>query len=492
MGGGYFRRTVNKKIIVPLIGIITLIILVIGISYAAFTYSGIGAKENVITTANISMVYNEGENGITLENAIPMEDEVGKKLIDENQIFDFTVNINIVGKTAIAYEVTAEKDNNSTLQDNEVRIYLEKSNEADNYKEILEPNKYIPLTEEDEFGAKAGEMVLDTGSTIETTTYYYRLRMWVSKEYQLGSEAKHFTIKVNVYGSDGKVTLNKPTAPTITGGSEEYALERTIKVSEEAKLASGISKYQYYLTKDKDQLTGGTWKDIESDDKSITISEKGTQYVYFRAIGENGLAGDVSNKEEVNIGKTYNITNKIENGSFENGTIDNFTTQVSSKIELSTDLKYSGNNSLKYISSEEFSSVGYKTTFSLEENHVYYATEAVYILDNYSNHGQFDMVSSGGTDVTNKPEYGNVYLGSLKIKEWNKISFHFQSSESYSYGFRLSYSLSGLKTIYFDDIMFIDLTEVFGSGNEPTKEYLDKYLKYFDGESTIIYKNVTG
>ncbi len=215
-GGGYFRRTVNKKIIVPLIGIITLIILVIGISYAAFTYSGIGEKENVITTGTITMAYNEGSNGISLSNAIPTSDEVGKELTGENNEFDFTVNINIVGKTTINYEVTAEKQDGSTLQDNEVRIYLEKSTENENnYQAVDNPSYYEPLADKDQFGAKRGEMVLDVGSANETTIYYYKLRMWIADTYELTEEKKTFTIKVNVYGSDGVIInaaehFNKP------------------------------------------------------------------------------------------------------------------------------------------------------------------------------------------------------------------------------------------------------------------------------------------
>ncbi len=198
----------NKKVALTILGIIILVVMVLGISYAAFNYTGKGEVENAITTGTITMVYTEGDNGITLSNAIPMEDEVGKQLKDDNQMFDFTVQINIVGNTTISYEVTAEKQTDSTLQNNEVRIYLERSTDKANYNAVSnEVTGYVPLEEADSFGAKVGEMVLDTGSTSTTATYYYRLRMWVSKSYELTEESKHFTIKVNVYGSDGvKVT----------------------------------------------------------------------------------------------------------------------------------------------------------------------------------------------------------------------------------------------------------------------------------------------
>ncbi len=211
-GGGYFRRTVNKKIIVPLIGIITLIILVVGISYAAFNYTKQGEIVNTITTGTITMVYTEGENGITLNNAIPTSDEEGKRLSGTNNEFDFTVQINIIGKTTISYEVTAEKDDSSTLEDNAIRIYLEKSTESgNNYQAVEGPSYYTPLTNTDGFGATTKEMVLDTGIADKTVTYYYKLRMWVAGTYQLTGEEKTFKVKVNVYGSDGVKVVSKYT-----------------------------------------------------------------------------------------------------------------------------------------------------------------------------------------------------------------------------------------------------------------------------------------
>ena len=37
--------------------LIIMLVMVIGISYAAFTYSGLGKKENTITTGAVSMSY---------------------------------------------------------------------------------------------------------------------------------------------------------------------------------------------------------------------------------------------------------------------------------------------------------------------------------------------------------------------------------------------------------------------------------------------------
>lgn len=124
------------------------------------------------------------------------------KLTTGDNVFDFTVYIKATNKQAIAYEVTAEKDASSTLDNNDVRLYLEKSTDKTNYDAIVNPTGYVPIIEDDKFGAKTGEMVLDTGSTSREQTYYYRLRMWISKDYKVNDESRFFTIKVNVYGKD--------------------------------------------------------------------------------------------------------------------------------------------------------------------------------------------------------------------------------------------------------------------------------------------------
>ena len=56
-----------------------LLIAVIGISYAAFNYSGIGQKLNTITTGAITMNYTESTNIISMSNALPTRIRLERK-----------------------------------------------------------------------------------------------------------------------------------------------------------------------------------------------------------------------------------------------------------------------------------------------------------------------------------------------------------------------------------------------------------------------------
>ena len=294
----------KNKIIVSVLGLVLLLVFVVGITYAVFTYTKKGNVENTIRTGKITMSYTEGENGITLENAYPMEDSVGKVLSDSGQLFDFTVNINLYGsKTPVSYEVTAEKDENSTLGDGDVRIYLEKSTDGTNYNAVSQPSGYIPMGDADEFGAQATEMLLDRGNTTDTVTYNYRLRMWVGSNYQVSGEERHFTLKVNVYGNDGVnvevngVELDKSTA--------------TVKLTNSLQLNATITPA--FTTGDRNL----TWTSSDPRIATVTntglVETKGVGTTTITATASNGKSASASIKVEVDnpniVGAyTYNET----------------------------------------------------------------------------------------------------------------------------------------------------------------------------------------
>ena len=51
----------NKKtLILSIIGILVLVIAVVGVSFAMYSFSGTGTKQNVITTGTVSMSFSQG------------------------------------------------------------------------------------------------------------------------------------------------------------------------------------------------------------------------------------------------------------------------------------------------------------------------------------------------------------------------------------------------------------------------------------------------
>ena len=193
----------SKQVLLSVLGVAILVVAVVGVSFAAFSYSKTGEKVNTITTGTITMSYSETTNGINLTNALPMSDGVGKALSEEEQYFDFTVSANITGTTTINYAITASKEAESTLPDTAVKVYLtDMDGTADT--QILAPTKVsglTPTTGSESSGTPSGQFILHTGTFDATSSHDYRLRMWVADDYQVTGSSATYKLRVNVYGA---------------------------------------------------------------------------------------------------------------------------------------------------------------------------------------------------------------------------------------------------------------------------------------------------
>ena len=189
----------SKQVLVSILGVAILVVAVVGISFAAFSYSKTGEVSNTITTGTITMSYTEPTNGINLTDALPITDTAGKALTGNNNTFDFTVAATISGSTTINYAITAVKGDECTVADSGVKVYLTDQENA----QILAPTKVTALTTtvaDNAAGAPAGQYVLKTGTYTATKTEKYRLRMWVADDYTAPATSQKYILKVNVYG----------------------------------------------------------------------------------------------------------------------------------------------------------------------------------------------------------------------------------------------------------------------------------------------------
>ena len=192
----------SKQVLLSVLGVAILVVAVVGVSFAAFTYSKAGEKVNTITTGTITMSYSEDTNGINLKDALPMTDEQGKALAGENNVFEFTVSANITGTTTINYAVTATKEPDSTLDDTSVKVYLTDITSGRD-AEVLAPTKVSGLgkTASDVSGAPNDQYKLTSGTFNTTASKKYRLRMWVADDYSTLTTSGTYKLRVNVYGA---------------------------------------------------------------------------------------------------------------------------------------------------------------------------------------------------------------------------------------------------------------------------------------------------
>ena len=199
-------KNYSKKIFILLLLVTLLVVFVISFSFAVFVKTEEGV-DNTIESGEISMNYLEKTNGISIENAMPTSDEVGVKQLGENEYFDFTVNSKLVGDVKIVYEIAAIKDVNSTIPDNEIRLYLEQE-KSGTYTKVMEPKNFIAESKDTEIGTPKGARVLkkvtkereeDDSDKLVKYVDNYRLRMWLGENASI-SDVRTYAVKVNVYG----------------------------------------------------------------------------------------------------------------------------------------------------------------------------------------------------------------------------------------------------------------------------------------------------
>ncbi len=212
----------KKQIIITLVAIISLIVITVGVTYAFFNYAKEGTTDNTIKTGSITFLYTEVSGvgkGISLTEAYPVADSIGKVQVGEGKVFDFKVTSNISMNSNIDYQVTARKKTGSTLANSAVKVYL---TEVSGTEQELLLSKYSELDQTDKVdSSKYDERILYEATVPANTANYeknFRLRMWVDEntDFSDGSmNDKTFTLTVNVYADGKVVTDNLDTTNTL-------------------------------------------------------------------------------------------------------------------------------------------------------------------------------------------------------------------------------------------------------------------------------------
>ena len=196
----------NKKQLLLSIGLVLILVLmIVGISYAAFKFTGLGNKPNTITTGAITMEYTESTNKISMTGALPTTDATGKVRLTKGEYFDFTIKSSIKGNANINWEIAAEDITPSSakkMAGKNIKLYLTKLN-GDKEEEVMAPKVYSASTSANtKTGRPSGVMSLATGTMSASETTNYRLRMYVDEDYnpQGDGGGLSFSVKINAYG----------------------------------------------------------------------------------------------------------------------------------------------------------------------------------------------------------------------------------------------------------------------------------------------------
>ena len=195
----------KKQLLLSIGLVLILVLMIVGISYAAFKFTGLGNKPNTITTGAITMEYEESTNTISMTGALPTTDATGKVRLTAGEYFDFTIKSNIQGNANINWEIAAEDITASSkkIDGKNIKLYLTKLDSAGAETQVMAPKVYNASTSANtKTGRPSGVMSLATGTMSTSETTNYRLRMYVDENYnpQGDGGGLSFSVKINAYG----------------------------------------------------------------------------------------------------------------------------------------------------------------------------------------------------------------------------------------------------------------------------------------------------
>ena len=206
------KKNKSKQLVLSILGILSLIMITAGVTYAIFTYTKLGSTENTITVGTIKLLYTENTGvgkGIKITNALPISDDEGKAYSTDGYVFDFTVEGENSGDEVIPYEVTLRQKSDSTLDNKIVKVYFTKMS-GGTETAVFEPTLFSALT----------QTTVDVGENVEKTliteevpagatgaskyVQNYRLRMWIDEKADFSALTyyKHTSTGVTITAAD--------------------------------------------------------------------------------------------------------------------------------------------------------------------------------------------------------------------------------------------------------------------------------------------------
>lgn len=188
----------NKTFIILMSLVSSLLIGLIVLGFVIFSLKGPEIVEEEENGADIILNYSSNISGLQIKNVVKTKDADGIINLKDGEYFDFSVEVLLDNASKVEYEISVIKnDKNSNIDDEDIRIYLEKEKEG-TYTKVFGPQEFKPLKKTNKFGSKKGSMPLINVKKTNSNTDNYRLRMWLSEKSALNNG--NYLVEVEVNG----------------------------------------------------------------------------------------------------------------------------------------------------------------------------------------------------------------------------------------------------------------------------------------------------
>lgn len=254
----------NKTMILSILGVLVLVIAVVGVSFAMYSFSAQGTKENVITTGSVSLAIDKkGQSLFTLDNVYGVDDATGIAGSSEDVATgNFTLSANLSGEMNIHYEVgfVDLTEGNTNLTDSMIKVAI-KDGSNKYYTNAGQTDTATAVTL-NSFAGNKGYAAGDTGMT-GINPEGYLLNSYVFDKGIINTNGNQKTYTINAWISDqfvlkgGEESKNNVTTNSCTVAGNE--------TEETCKAAGG-------------QWTNTQTKETQSETFSFKVKVSAAQY----------------------------------------------------------------------------------------------------------------------------------------------------------------------------------------------------------------------
>ena len=203
----------SKQVLLSVLGIAVLVIAVVGVSFAFFSYSKTGEKNNYITAGTIFFQFTEGQQ-ISLNNQFPIPDSEGIQFSGNGNALTFHVRGYDGSNVGINYTVTATAGNVE---------YIDSQTNTDPKTRLHDTGIKLRLTQ-----------TKGTGAGSDGYLNNYSSPAFVSEHYASGSTS---TVGGNIVLATGKITAGSASQPQ----DDTYVLQMWISSDTTSIAGNGVS-----------------------------------------------------------------------------------------------------------------------------------------------------------------------------------------------------------------------------------------------------------
>ncbi len=271
----------------------------------------------------------------------------------------------------------------------------------------------------------------------------------------------------NIYSVDFDENSNEYGYIALTG-----AKEISLSYGDEYK------EYGYYVYDVDGNIIDGAKVVIDNPIDDNNNLPPGNYEIIYSLYDEENIVYQTRRKLKIYMDST--LTNIVKNPGFE--TDDNWTLSNASYV---TTESYSGNRALKFESGALTAMSEQATTYKPIYGHKYYGRLMFKSSSNFtSNDDRYELIYKDGVGSVLVLVHKNT-----KNSEWHSISNIVSlANDNYvnqTWRFR-NFIVNGSSVSYADDLLLIDLTSAFGAGKEPSKEWCDENIPFFENQYNLI------